>query len=148
MRGVQNQLLAAVTSSISGNSGLVNLASLGVNLNTDGTLSLDSGTLTNALSGHFAAVQNLLQGTGGVGTFLTNALTQINDSTTGSVTLDLQGMSQNNQDLTTQISSMQATLNTEQQALTAQYAQMQTTLDEMPQLQQQMTEQLAALSNG
>jgi len=62
LRDIQNQLLAAISGSISGNSGLVNLASIGINLNTDGTLSLDSGTLSNALNTNFAAVQNLLQG--------------------------------------------------------------------------------------
>jgi flagellar hook-associated protein 2 len=146
LREVQNQLLSAVTASVSGNNGLVNLASLGLNLNTDGTLSLDSGTLTNALSTNFNAAQNLLQGTGGVGSFLTNALTLINDPTNGAVTLDLQGMSQNNQSLTTQISSLQVSLNTQEQSLTAEYAKMQTTLDEMPQLQQQITQQLSAFS--
>ena len=45
LRDIQNQLLSAVTYSIGGNSGLVNLASIGVNMNTDGTLSVDSGTL-------------------------------------------------------------------------------------------------------
>ncbi len=72
LRNVQNQLLSAVTDSISGNNGFVNLASIGVNLNTDGTLSVDSGTLSNAISNNFSSVQNLLQGTGGVGTFLSN----------------------------------------------------------------------------
>jgi flagellar hook-associated protein 2 len=148
LRNIQNQLLGAVTYSISGNGGLVNLSSIGVNMNTDGTLSVDSGTLSNVISNNFSNVQSLLQGTSSVGTFLANALTQITDPTTGSVTLDLQGMSQTNQDLTQQISAMQASLTTQEQNLTAQYAQMQTTLQEMPLLQSQMTQQLAALTNG
>ncbi len=148
LRDIQNQLLSSVTYSIAGNNGLVNLSSIGINMNTDGTLSLDAGTLSNALSGNFAAVQNLLQGTSGVGSFVANTLNQISDPTQGSIALDLQGMSQTNTDLTQQINAMQTLISSQTQALTQEYAQMQTTLDEMPQLQQQMTEQLAGLTNG
>ena len=148
LRDIQNQLLSSVTYSIAGNNGLVNLSSIGINMNTDGTLSLDAGTLSNALSGNFAAVQNLLQGTSGVGSFVANTLNQISDPTQGSIALDLQGMSQTNTDLAQQINAMQTLISSQTQALTQEYAQMQTTLDEMPQLQQQMTEQLAGLTNG
>ncbi len=148
LRGVQSQLLSAVTTSISGNNGLVNLASIGVNMNDDGTLSVDSGVLSNALNNNFGNVQTLLQGTGGVATFLSSTLNEITDPTQGSITLDLQGMSQSNQDLTQQINTMQAQLLTQQQNLTSQYAQMETTLQEMPLLQQQVTQQLTALSGG
>lgn len=148
LRDIQNQLLSAVTYAISGNNGIVNLASIGVSMNTDGTLSVDSGTLTNSLEANHAAVQNLLQGTSGVGSFLSNALSQITDPTQGTITLDLQGLSQTSSDLGTQISTMQAQLATQTQALTQQYAQMQTTLDEMPQLQNEINAQLTGLSNG
>jgi flagellar hook-associated protein 2 len=149
LRDIQNQLLSAVTYSISGNNGLVNLASIGVDMNTDGTLSLDSGTLTNALSGNYAALQNLLQGASGVGTFLSTTLNQISDPTQGTIALDLQGMSQTNSSLSQQISDMQTLLASQTQSLTQQYAQMEITLQEMPLLQQQTTQQLAALtSNG
>jgi len=145
LRGVQDQLLSAITTSISGNNGFVNLASIGVNMNTDGTLSVDSGALSNALNNNFSNVQSLLQGASGVATFLTSTLNQITDPTQGSITLDLQGMSQQNQDLTQQINTMQAQLTSQDQQLVAQYAQMQNTLDEMPMLQSQLTQQLAAL---
>jgi len=148
LRDVQNQLLAAVTDSIGGNSGLVNLASIGVNLNQDGTLSLDSGTLTNALNTNFSSVQNLLQGTSGVGTFISNTLTQLTDPSSGILSIDQQGMTQVNQDLTNQINDMQAQLTVQTQNLTAQYAQLQSTLDEMPLLQSQIQGQLASLTSS
>jgi flagellar hook-associated protein 2 len=148
LRNVQNQLLTAVTASISGNNGLVNLASIGVNLNTDGTLTVDSGTLSNAIDSNFSSVQSLLQGTGGVATLLSNTLTQLTDPSQGAITLDLQGLSQSSQDLTQQINAMQSQLTTQEQNLTNEYAQMQITLDEMPQLQSQMTAQLAGLGQG
>jgi flagellar hook-associated protein 2 len=146
VRNLQEQLLSAITFSVGGNSGLVNLGSMGINLNNDGTLSVDSGTLSNALTNHFSSVQTLLQGTSGFSTFMSNVLTQATDPTQGSITLDLQGMSQNNQDLTNQISAMQATLSTQEQNLTAQYDQMQVALQELPMTQSQLTQQLGALS--
>jgi flagellar hook-associated protein 2 len=141
-------LLSAVTSSISGNNGYVNLASIGINMNTDGTLTVDSGTLSNAISNNFSSVQSLLQGSSGLATVLSSTLTQLTDPTQGAITLDLQGMAQSSQSLTQQINAMQSQLTTQEQNLTNQYAQLQITLDEMPQLQAEMTQQLAGLSNG
>ncbi len=145
LRGIQDQLLSAITTSIAGNNGFVNLASIGVNMNDDGTLSVDSGALSNALSNNFSSVQTLLQGAGGVATFLSSTLSQITDPTQGSITLDLQGMSQENQDLTSQINAMETQLASQDELLTAQYSQMQNTLDEMPMLQSQITQQLSSL---
>ena len=147
LRGLQNQLLSAVTTSISGNNGFVNLASIGVNMNNDGTLAVNSGTLSNALNNNFSSVHAMLQGAGGVATVLANTLKQITDPTNGSVTLDLQGFSKESQDLTQQLNAMQSQLLLQQQTLTDQYAKMQTTLQEMPLLQNQLTEQLAALGH-
>jgi flagellar hook-associated protein 2 len=148
LRDIQNQLLSAISDSVSGNSGLVNLASIGINLNTDGTLSLDSGTFSNALSNNFSAVQNLLQGSSGVGAFLSSTLNQISDPTQGSIALDLQGLSQTDQSLTQQIAAMQTLLTSQTQTLTAQYSQMEVTLQEMPQLQSEISQQLTGLSSG
>jgi len=148
LRDVQSQLLSAITYSIGGNNGFVNLASIGLNLNDDGTISVDSTTLDNALSSNSASVQTLMQGATGFATNLSNTLNLITDPTQGLITLDLQGMSQTNQDLSNQISDMEASLTTEQQNLTTQYDQMQVALQELPQLQSQITQQLAGLSQG
>jgi flagellar hook-associated protein 2 len=148
LRGIQSQLLSAVTTSISGNNGFVNLASIGVNMNDDGTLTVDSGVLSNALGDNFGSVQSMLQGTAGVATFLSTTLNQITDPAQGSITLDLQGMSQTSQSLTQQINTMQSQLTVQNQALASQYAQMETTLQEMPLLQQQITQQLTSLTGG
>jgi len=145
LRGIQNQLLSAITTSVAGNNGLVNLASIGVNMNTDGTLTVDSGVLSNAVSNNFSSVQSLLQGTGGVATILSSTLNQITDPTQGSITLDLQGMSQQNQDLTNQINTLGTQLASQDQLLVAEYAQMQNTLDQMPMLQSQISQQLTSL---
>jgi len=145
LRAIQNQLLSGITYAISGNNGIVNLASIGVNMNDDGTLAVDSGKLSNVLNNNFGAVHSLLQGTAGFATMMSTTLTQITDPAQGLITVDLQGMSQENQDLTQQINTMQAQLKTKEQLLTQQYAQMETVLQEMPGMQNQLNQQLTAL---
>jgi flagellar hook-associated protein 2 len=145
LRNVQQQLLSAITYSIGGNNGFVNLASIGLNMNTDGTITTDPTALSNALSNNFSSVQSLLQGTSGFSANLVSVLNQITDPTQGAITLDLQGMTQSNQDLTNQITAMQATLQTQEQNLTNQYDQMQVALQELPMTQSQLTQQLGAL---
>ncbi len=46
---------------MSGNNGVVNLQSIGIEMQDDGTLSVDSTTLNDALQNNFSAVQNLFQ---------------------------------------------------------------------------------------
>jgi flagellar hook-associated protein 2 len=145
VRDVQQQLLSAITYSIGGNNGFVNLASIGVNLNNDGTLSVDSATLSSSLANNFSSVQNLLAGTSGVSSYMSGVLNQITDPAQGSITVDLQGMTQTNQDLSNQISDMQATLQNQAQFLTAQYDQVQIALQELPLIQSQITQQLGSL---
>lgn len=145
VRDIQTQLLSAITYSITGNNGFVNLASIGVNLNTDGTLSVDSTKLDSAIASNTSSVQALMQGATGFATNLSNTLKLITDPSQGSIALDLQGMSQTSTDLGNQISDLQAAVSSQQKLLTAQYDQMQVALQELPQLQSQITQQLAGL---
>jgi flagellar capping protein FliD len=89
-----------------------------------------------------------MQGATGFATNMSTILNSFTDPTEGLITLDLQGMSQTNDDLSNQISDMQSSLATEQQNLTSQYDQMQVALQELPQIQSQITQQLAGLSQG
>ncbi|HTA58805.1 MAG TPA: flagellar filament capping protein FliD [Candidatus Baltobacteraceae bacterium] len=146
LRDVQAQLLGALSYSIPGNNGIVNLASIGVNFNNDGTLSVDSGKLTSALSSNFSAVQNLLQNsTNGFAQNLSTVLTNINGAGTGILSLDAQSVTSTSQSLTKQISDLQAALLVQQANLTTVYAQVNTTLQEVPLLESQITQQLASV---
>jgi len=146
LRDVQAQLLGALSYSIPGNNGIVNLASIGVNFNNDGTLSVDSGKLTSTLSSNFSAVQNLLQNsTNGFAQNLSTVLTNINGAGTGILSLDAQSVTSTSQSLTKQISDLQAALLVQQANLTTVYAQVNTTLQELPLLESQITQQLASV---
>jgi flagellar hook-associated protein 2 len=146
LQQAQSILLSTISASsgVSGNSGIVNLASIGVNLNNDGTLTVDSGTLSAAISSNSAGVQNFFQAAStGFAANLSNAITTLADPSTGILGLDAQGITQSAQSLGQQISDLQAALLVQQQNLTQVYAQVNTTLQELPLLQNQMAQQLA-----
>ncbi|HET7106225.1 MAG TPA: flagellar filament capping protein FliD [Candidatus Acidoferrum sp.] len=146
LRDVQSQLLAAFSYSVPGNSGVVNLASIGVNFNNDGTLSVDSGKLSAALSSNYSAVQNLLQNTStGFSQNLSKVLTSINGAGTGILSLDAQSITNTSQGLTKQIADLQASLATQQTSLTAIYAQVNVTLQQLPLLENQISQQLGSI---
>ena len=72
-----------------------NLTSLGISVNKDGTLSVDSATLNNALQNNYSDVQNFFQGTtfNGFAGSLDQQLTSFLSPADGAFTVDLQSMS-------------------------------------------------------
>lgn len=147
LRDAQSQLLSAVAFATAGSGGL-NLASIGVNLNDDGTLSVNSGTLQTTLKTKFAAVQNFFQNAAsGFGQNLDNILNNLVEPGTGSLVLDLQGIGQSQQALTNRINDIQANINVQQQVLTQTYSQMNVTLQQLPLLLQQINAELGKTSS-
>jgi len=145
LRDVQAQLLGALSYSVPGNSGIVNLASIGVNFNNDGTLSVDSSALNSALSSNFSAVQNLLQNsTNGFSQNLSTVLSNINSPCNGILSLDLQSVTSTSQGITSQVADLQAALAVQQTNLTSVYSQVNATLQELPMLENQISQQLAS----
>ena len=145
VRDAQSALLSAIAYSTSSGS-ITNLASMGVNLNNDGTLSVDSDALSAALAQNPSEVQSFLQdATSGFATNMNNVLTSLVAPGSGSLALDAQGISQSSSALTDQISDLEAQLTTQQQYLTEVYSQVNVTLQELPLLETQMSQQLAAI---
>jgi flagellar hook-associated protein 2 len=147
LREVQASLLSAISNSTTGNNGIVNLESLGVSLGDDGTLSVDSSKLATVLQSNYSDVQSFLQNpTTGYAQNLDSVLSNLTDPTAGALGLDQQSVAQNQKDVTSQISDLQAALDTQRTVLTDQYSQVNTTLQELPILEQQITQQLSGLS--
>jgi flagellar hook-associated protein 2 len=147
VRDAQGLLLGAAAYSISGNNGIVNLASIGVNLNNDGTLTVDNGALSTALASNFSSVQNLLQNTStGFSQNLTNVVSTLNAPNTGILSLDSQGITTTSQSLTQQINDLQAALVVQEQNLTTVYSTVNATLQELPLLESQTNQQLASIA--
>src|SRR6185437_14112988 len=55
---LQQSLLGDAAFSVSGNSGITNLAAIGISMNEDGTLSVDSSTLNATMNSNYGAVLN------------------------------------------------------------------------------------------
>lgn len=151
LRSLQTSLLNDVTFAIKGNSGLVNLAALGINMNDDGTLTIGSTpsgqSLTDVLAANPAAFQNFFQNSSSTGfaNLFSQDLTNLTDPTQGVLNLDLAENKTQQQDLTDQISDLQDRLTSEQQSLITQYSQVNATLEAYPVLLQEITAQLGLL---
>jgi flagellar hook-associated protein 2 len=143
---VQEQLLSAISSGMSGNNGVVNLRSIGILMQDDGTLSVDSATLNDALQNNFSAVQNLFQSTSGVGKAIQTTLTALTNPTTGALNVDMNGISTEVTDLNSQISDFQAQLQDTQTQLTAEYSTINTTLEQLPEMLASINSQIDALN--
>ena len=143
VRLLQDSLLSIAGYSGGGN-GVSTLADLGITMNNDGTLALNSATLTNAVQNNFAAVQNFMQGasSNGFASFLNTQLNNLTTPVTGAFTVDLQSISSENSDLQNQINNFQTYLNAQQTQLTAEYDQADITLQQLPQEEAQVNAEL------
>jgi flagellar hook-associated protein 2 len=143
----QGELLSAVAFSTTGNGNVNNISDLGISVNNDGTLAVNSGTLATALQSNPAAIQSFFQATttGSFGANLTTALNNVANPITGAVATDITGLSQSQTSITQQISDFQAQIATQTQQLTQEYVQVDTTLQELPELLDQINQQLSSL---
>jgi flagellar hook-associated protein 2 len=154
LRSLQSSMLTDAAYAIGGNGGLVNLASMGINMNNDGTLTVGltpSGqTFAQVLAANPSAVQNFFQNASGTG-FANNFnadLTNLTDPTQGPLNVDLAQNNAEQQDLTTTINNFETQLTTETTALTSQYDAVNASLQAYPLLLQEVTETLGTLGSG
>jgi flagellar hook-associated protein 2 len=162
LRSLQSSLLNDQAYAIGGNSGLVNLAALGINENNDGTLTLGvtpadpsgvtaSGqTFSQILAANPSAVLNFFQnsaGTGFANNFNTD-LTNLTAPTTGPLNVDLAQNQAEQADLTTTITNFQTQTQLETTQLTTQYDAVNASLQQYPLLLQEITETLGTLDSG
>jgi len=151
---LQSQLLNDITSSVSGNGAAVNLQSIGIQLQEDGTLSVvsssspDSMDLNEAFANDFSAVQNLFQSTSpaGVAQTLNTSLTNLTDPINGPLNLDMSSINSQVSDLNDQISQFQYQLQQTQAQLTTEYSTINTTLEQLPETINEINQQLNALN--
>jgi flagellar hook-associated protein 2 len=140
---LQDSLLS-IAGYTGGGNGVATLADLGITMNTDGTLSLNTATLDNAVQNNFSAVQGFMQGasSNGFASFLNNQLNTLTDPANGAFTVDLQSISSENEDLQDQINNFQSYLSTQQTLLTAEYNQADITLQQIPEEEAQINAEL------
>jgi flagellar hook-associated protein 2 len=133
VRILQDSLLSSANYS-AGSGSIASLSDLGVTTNQDGTLSVNSSTLNNAIQSNFSAVQSFLQGSAlnGFAATLNTTLDTFTNAASGAFTVDLQSISTENTDLQNQINDFQSYLQTQQTLLTQEYTQADIALQELP----------------
>jgi flagellar hook-associated protein 2 len=114
---IQNELASILASTVKSGGQGVSLASIGVTLNGDGTLTLNNTTLTNALTANPTAVSALFNSTNGIGEQLNTSLNAALNTTSGTITQRTTAL---NADLAN-VATSQTALNAYQAQLTSQY---------------------------
>ncbi|MFL9934623.1 flagellar filament capping protein FliD [Paraburkholderia sp. RL18-103-BIB-C] len=135
---VQNQLASIVAAGVKNGNTTTSLASIGISLNADGSLSVDSDTLNNALKTNQSTVASLFNSTNGVAAQLNTSITNYLSASgaiqtrTNALTTDLTNLSTQQSSLTdyqaqltsmynaqfTALNTLMATMNNNSQYLT------------------------------
>jgi flagellar hook-associated protein 2 len=143
---MQSALSLALTSGAASN-GIGNLAQLGISVNNDGTLTLDSSTLDSALNTNYTGVVGFLQDTGGFGQNLQSTLDTLgNQSPTGALTLALSADSAQETTLNDNITSQNALIATQQTNLTNELNTANQILQAIPQQLDEINELYSAMT--
>jgi flagellar hook-associated protein 2 len=150
LRTLQSQLLGLVSTSTSAAGQYVNLQSMGIEMQDDGTLQINSSALSTALSSNYSDVQSFFQSTSpaGWGQTVSTQLQQMTDPTVGLVSADINGLNQTNSSLTDEINDFEVRMTATQQQLTTQYDNLNTLLEEYPMQMQQVAAQLGSLPSA
>ena len=120
------------------------LAQIGLNLNNDGTLNFSSSTLQSTLTTSPTMVQNVFNGTNGIGQQLSTFINSYTQSSIGQID---QRSASINSDLTN-LTQQQSTLTAYQQTLTDQYNAQFTALNNLMTQMQNNTQYLNQLFGG
>ena len=130
--------------------GITSLTQLGVSVNNDGTLTLNSDTLDSELNSNYSDVVNFFQPSAIYTSFggnFTNAMNNLgNSSPNGAISLSLQQDSTEETQLNTNISNEELSITTQQANLTTELNQANYTLTEIPQQLNEINELYSALS--
>jgi flagellar hook-associated protein 2 len=148
LRTLQSSLLSMIGGTVSGVGQYVNLQSMGIEMQNDGTLDISSTKFSEALSNKYADVQKFFQSTSGWGQMAGKRMLQLMDPMLGPVGADINGLKQTTQSLTRQINDFETRMSSVQAQLTTQYSALSALLQQYPSLMQQIAAQLGSLPNA
>jgi flagellar hook-associated protein 2 len=146
---LQNAVEQSLDFSAPGSS--VNLSSLGISINQNGTLSVDSSTLQNTLQNNFAGVQSYFQGAAlnGFANNMDQQLTNFLSPANGAFTVDLQSMNSQETTLKDDITNYQTSVvDPLQTRMTAQFSEAEEELQELPNELKQISAEFGNNSNS
>ena len=146
---LQNSVEQALDFSAPGSS--INLSSLGISINQNGTLSVNSSTLQNTLQNNFAGVQSYFQGAAlnGFANNMDQKLSNFLSPGDGAFTVDLQSMNNQETILKQNITNFQTTvIEPLQTSLTSQFTKAEEQLQELPMELKQISAEFGNNSNS
>uniref|UniRef100_A0A7V4XUZ6 Flagellar hook-associated protein 2 n=1 Tax=Acidobacterium capsulatum TaxID=33075 RepID=A0A7V4XUZ6_9BACT len=130
--------------------GVTSATQLGISVNNDGTLTLNSDTLNSLLNSNYQDVVNFLQPSGGYTSFggnMTSVLSNLGSSgPSGAIYLALQENSTVESQLNTNISNEENLISQQKAELTSQLNQANITLQEIPMQLNQVNEMYSAIT--
>jgi flagellar hook-associated protein 2 len=135
---LQNDLLGALDYTYkpaTGTTTMPNLSSMGITVNSDGTLSVNTATLNSALQNNYSDVQSFFQGSSlnGFANSLDQQLTNFTSPSDGAFSVDLQSINSQFTDLQNDINNFQSNVISPLQIqLKAEYSQAEIALQQLP----------------
>jgi flagellar hook-associated protein 2 len=151
LQSTLEQALNYLYAPASGSTTVSSLRDLGITMNNDGTLSVNSATLANALVTSPGDVQNFFQGAAlnGFASSVYGALNAFTAPGNGAFQVDLNSMSAQSRDLSSQISDFEANYIAAQQiVLTQEFSKAEQALQSLPQKLQQLNAELGFNNNS
>jgi len=148
LRVVQSSLLQDASYYITGNNGFVNLQTLGIEMQNDGTLTVDNTTITDVLGNHFTEFKNFFQGLSPTGFAYNfgNDLMTLTDSTNGPLNVDLNSIKNTQNMLTDSIQKFEDRMTVRQKMLIDEYSQIDALLRTFPTTMSQIQAELGTLN--
>ena len=145
LSGVQSQISSALDSFVNTGSATYNsLASVGITANSDGSLSVNTSTLSAALSANFSAVSALFSGSGGIASTLNTQMTaQL--ASTGPIASLSQSLVQQENNLSQQSTQLSQQMSALSASLTQQYSALNTLLSSLQSTSSYLTQAFATL---
>jgi flagellar hook-associated protein 2 len=144
---IQNDLSGAISANTGSGSSALNLSTAGITLNSDGTLTLDSDTLTTALNSNFNGVVGLFQNAGGVGESLATVLLNDGNAEPDSVlTLAASDNASQETSLNATLTALKANVSAQQTQLTSALNAANEALQLIPVQLQEVSELYSALT--
>jgi flagellar hook-associated protein 2 len=151
LQSALEQALNYVNTPATGTTAVSTLSDMGITVNNDGTLSVDTGTLDNALTDHPSDVQSFFEGTSlnGFANSMYNALNSYTSPANGAFEVDLSSIAAENSDLTSQINDFETGYIASQQTiLNAEFSQAEIALQQLPQEMAQLNAELGLTPTG
>ncbi len=154
MRSLQNAMLSVlnyVHTPAVGVTTVPTLTSLGISTNTDGTLSVDTSTLSSALVNNASDVQNFFMGSAlnGFASQVTSALSSFTQAGNGAFSVELNSLNSTNNGLTDQINNYENIYIANQKTLlTTMYSNAEAALQSLPTQLKQIQAELGNSSSS